>query len=242
MQIIPAVDVRGGRTVRLMQGDFGRETVFKRDPVDIARGFMDAGARRIHLVDLDAARGEPDERSRAAALAVVTAARDAGCEVEVGGGVRSDDAARAWLDAGAAYVVIGSVAMRDPVRARDICESTGGRVLIALDVSDGEARAQGWTEGAGSADQLLASWNEWNAAGVIYTDTDRDGMLGGPDLDGLSRCRFIYGGPVFLSGGVRNTDDAVAAAAHGAAGVVVGRALLEGTFDLREAIEATEDV
>ena len=242
MQIIPAVDVRGGRTVRLMQGDYGRETVFDGEPADIARSFIDAGARRIHLVDLDAARGEPDERSRTAALAVVAAARDAGCEVEVGGGVRSDDAARAWLDAGATYVVIGSVAMRDPVRARHICESAGGRVLIALDVSDGEARAEGWTEAAGAADQLLASWNEWNAAGVIYTDTDRDGMMGGPDLDGLSRCRFIYSGPVFLSGGVRNTEDAVAAAEHGAAGVVVGRALLEGTFDLREAIEAIEDV
>ena len=242
MQIIPAVDVRGGRTVRLMQGDYGRETVFKREPVDIARGFVDAGARRIHVVDLDAARGEPDERSRAAALAVVAVARDAGCEVEVGGGVRTVDAARAWLDTGATHVVIGSVAMRDPVLARHICDSADGLVLIALDVSDGEARAEGWTQGAGSADQLLASWNEWNAAGVIYTDTDRDGMMAGPDLDGLSRCRFLYGGPVFLSGGIRNTDDAVAAAEHGAAGVVVGRALLEGTFDLREAIEAVADV
>jgi phosphoribosylformimino-5-aminoimidazole carboxamide ribotide isomerase len=242
LQIIPAVDVRGGRTVRLMQGDYERETVFKRDPVDIARGFIDAGARRIHLVDLDAARGEPDERSRTAARAVVVAAREAGCEVEVGGGVRSAEAARAWLDAGATYVVIGSVAMRDPVQARRVCESAAGQVLIALDVSDGEARAEGWTEGAGSAEQLLASWNDWNAAGVIYTDTDRDGMMGGPDLEGLARCRFIYSGPVFLSGGVRNTDDAVAAAQQGAAGVVVGRALLQGSFDLREAIEAVQDV
>lgn len=242
MQIIPAVDVRGGRTVRLLQGDYGRETVFKRDPVDVARSFMDAGARRLHVVDLDAARGEPDERSHTAALAVVAAAREAGCEVEVGGGVRSAEAARAWLEAGATWVVIGSVAMRDPVLARHICNSADGRVLIALDVSDGEARAEGWTEGAGSADQLLASWNDWNAAGVIYTDTDRDGMMGGPDLDGLARCRFIYSGPVFLSGGVRNADDAVAAAAHGAAGVVVGRALLEGTFDLRDAIAAVARV
>jgi len=228
--------------VRLMQGDYSRETVFERDPVDVARGFIDAGARRLHLVDLDAARGEPDERSRRAALAVVAAACEAGCEVEVGGGVRSADAARAWLDAGARYVILGSVAMRDPVLARHICDSAGGNVLIALDASEGEARAEGWTEGAGNADQLLASWNDWNTAGVIYTDTDRDGMMGGPDLDGLARCRFIYSGPVFLSGGVRNTEDAVAAAAHGAAGVVVGRALLEDSFDLRDAIEAVADV
>ena len=241
MQIIPAVDVRGGRTVRLMQGDYGRETVFNGEPVDIARGFIDAGARRIHVIDLDAARGEPDERSHTAALTVVATAQDAGCEAEVGGGVRTADAARAWLDAGAAYVVSGSVAARDPVLARHICETAPGRVLIALDVVGGEARAEGWTEAAGSADQLLASWNDWNAAGVIYTDTDRDGMMGGPDLEGLARCRFIYGGPVFLSGGVRSTEDAVVAAEHGAAGVVVGRALLQGAFDLREAIDAVGD-
>ena len=228
--------------MRLMQGDYGRETVFDGEPVDIARGYVEAGARRLHVIDLDAARGEPDERSRAVVLAVVATAHDAGCEAEVGGGVRTAEAARAWLDAGATYVVIGSVAARDPVLARHICDTAPGQVLIALDVSDGEARAEGWTEAAGSSDQLLASWNDWNAAGVIYTDTDRDGMMGGPDLEGLARCRFIYGGPVFLSGGVRSTEDAVAAAEHGAAGVVVGRALLEGAFDLREAIEAVEEV
>ena len=224
--------------MRLLQGDYARETVFDGEPADVARGFIAAGARRLHVVDLDAARGQPDEESQRAARAVVAAARDAGCDVEVGGGVRSTAAARAWLDAGATFVVIGSVAVRDPVLGRDICESATGQVLIALDVSDGEARAQGWTEAAGGADALLASWNEWPAAGVIYTDTDRDGMLGGPDLDGLARCRLIYGGPVFLSGGVRYTGDAVAAAEQGAAGVVVGRALLQGTFDLRDALQA----
>jgi phosphoribosylformimino-5-aminoimidazole carboxamide ribotide isomerase len=240
LQIIPAVDVRGGRTVRLLQGDYDRETVFEGEPVAVARGFIDAGATRLHVVDLDAARGLPDERSRTAALAIVAAAREAGCSVEVGGGVRSVEAARAWIDAGATHVVIGSVAVRDPVLARRICASALGQVLIALDVSDGEARAQGWTEAAGGADALLASWNDWPAAGVIYTDTDRDGMLQGPDLNGLDRCRFLYSGPVFLSGGMRDTGDAVAAAQHGAAGVVVGRALLNGTFDLREAIGAVE--
>lgn len=226
--------------MRLLQGDYYRETVFEGEPADVARGFIDAGASRLHVVDLDAARGQPDERSRAAALAVVAAARDVGCSVQVGGGVRTVEAARAWIDAGATQVVIGSVAVRDPALARRICASALGQVLIALDVSDGQARAQGWTQAAGGADALLASWNEWPAAGVIYTDTDRDGMLEGPDIGGLDRCRFLYSGPVFLSGGVRDTGDAMAAAEHGAAGVVVGRALLNGTFDLRAAIAAVQ--
>lgn len=224
--------------MRLRQGDYGREIAFDAEPVAIARGFIAAGARRLHVVDLDAARGRPDARSRSAAAAIVTAAREAGCEVEVGGGVRDEAAAQAWFDGGASYVVIGSVAVRDPSSARAMCERSPGRVLIALDVGDGRTRIEGWTEPGADADALLDSWNAWGAAGVIYTDTARDGMLTGPDLEGLDRCRSIFAGPVYLSGGVRNVGDAVDAAEHGAAGVVVGRALLEGRFSLRQAIDA----
>lgn len=224
--------------MRLRQGDYDRETVFAGDPEAIARRFIDAGASRLHVVDLDAARGRPDARSHDVARAVVATARSAGCEVEMGGGVRSVESANAWLDAGANFVVIGSIAVRDPQTAGAICESAPGRVLIALDVSDGRARIEGWTEGAAAADDLLAAWTTWPVAGLIYTDTTRDGMLAGPDLEGLGRCRSQFSGTVFLSGGVRNVDDAVAAAAHGAAGVIVGRALLEGRFDLRQAIGA----
>lgn len=238
MLVIPAVDVRGGRTVRLRQGDYGREMVFDGEPAAIARRFIEAGASRLHLVDLDAARGRPDERSHEAARAVIEAARDAGCDVEIGGGVRTVAGARAWLDAGATAVVIGSVAVRDAQVARQICESAPGRVLIALDVADGRARIEGWTEQAVAAGTLLAAWGAWPAAGLIYTDTARDGMLAGPDLEGLEWCRSQYSGPVFLSGGVRAVDDVVDAAGHGAAGVVVGRALLEGAFELRQAIDA----
>ncbi|HEX6538082.1 MAG TPA: 1-(5-phosphoribosyl)-5-[(5-phosphoribosylamino)methylideneamino] imidazole-4-carboxamide isomerase [Candidatus Dormibacteraeota bacterium] len=238
MLVIPAVDVRDGRTVRLRQGDYGREIAFDGEPAAVARAFIAAGARRLHVVDLDAARGRPDERSRAAAAAIVTAAREVGCEVEIGGGVRDAAAAKAWFDCGASHVVIGSVAVRDPAGARAMCERNPGRVLIALDVGDGRARIEGWTEPGANADSILASWNAWGAAGVIYTDTERDGMLTGPDLAGLDRCRSIFSGPVILSGGMRDVGDAVHAAEHGAAGVVVGRALLEGRFDLRQAIDA----
>ena len=242
MLVIPAVDVRGGRTVRLRQGDYERETVFDGSPAATARRFIDDGARRLHIVDLDSARGRPDAITTAAVRTVVEVAVAAGCEVEIGGGVRDQARARAWLDAGATAVVIGSVAVTDPSVARDICEMAPGRVLLALDVHEGRARTQGWTEAGDAADVVLQTWSAWPAAGVIYTDTARDGMLGGPDLDGLERCRAIYAGPVYLSGGMRNVDDAIAAAARGAAGVVVGRALLDGDFDLRRAIESVAPV
>ncbi|MGH7685974.1 MAG: HisA/HisF-related TIM barrel protein [Candidatus Dormibacteria bacterium] len=238
MLVIPAVDVRGGRTVRLRQGDYERETVFDGSPADTARRFIDEGAGRLHIVDLDSARGRPDELTTAAVRDALDVALEAGREIEIGGGVRDEARARAWLDAGATAVVIGSVAVIDPPTARAICDMAPGRVLLALDVHDGRARTQGWTEAGDAADKVLRTWNAWPAAGVIYTDTARDGMLGGPDLVGLQRCRTIYAGPVFLSGGMRNVDDALAAAAHGAAGAVVGRALLDGDFDLRRAIES----
>lgn len=238
MLVIPAVDVRGGRTVRLRQGDYGRETVFDVEPAEVARGFIAAGAQRIHVVDLDAARGAPDVRSETAVRALLASARESGCAVEIAGGVRTPARALEWLDAGAARVVIGSVAVREPDVARAIVEGAPGRVLIALDVRDGSVRIEGWTEAGGEAAAWLASWAGWPTAGVIYTDTERDGMLAGPDLGGLDRCREVFAGPLFLSGGVRDLDDVRQAAAHGAAGVVIGRAVLEGRLDLRRAIEA----
>lgn len=238
MLVIPAIDVRDGRTVRLRQGDYGRETVFEGEPVEVARAYIAAGAPRIHVVDLDAARGRPDERSAGAVRRLLDAAVEAGCAVEVAGGVRTVARAREWLDAGASHVVLGSVAARDAVTARAICESAPGQVLIALDVRDGRTRIEGWTEAGGDAAALLDTWRALPLAGVIYTDTARDGMLDGPDLDGLDRCRSVFAGPVFLSGGVRDVADVLQAAARGAAGVVIGRALLEGHLDLRQAIEA----
>lgn len=228
--------------MRLRQGDYERETVFDGSPAATARRFIDDGARRLHIVDLDSARGRPDDITTAAVRTVVEVAVAAGCEVEIGGGVRDQARARGWLDAGATAVVIGSVAVTDPSVARDICEMAPGRVLLALDVNEGRVRTQGWTEAGDAADVVLQTWSAWPAAGVIYTDTARDGMLGGPDLDGLERCLAIYAGPVYLSGGMRNVDDAIAAAARGAAGVVVGRALLDGDFDLRRAIESVAPV
>jgi phosphoribosylformimino-5-aminoimidazole carboxamide ribotide isomerase len=158
--------------------------------------------------------------------------------VEVGGGVRDVDTAHTLLDAGASFVVLGSVAVRDPETALAICDVAQGRVLLGLDVRDGIARVQGWTEAGKSASEVLQSWRDWHASGVIYTDTTRDGVLAGPDLDGLRWCREGYSGPVYLSGGVSSLDDITACAAAGAAGVVIGKALYEGRIDLEAALRA----
>jgi len=237
--VIPAIDVRGGATVRLRQGDYAQETVYERAPEDAVRMYAEAGASRLHLVDLDAARGRPDPASTAAVGRALQRARELGCEVEVGGGVRTPRIALDLLEGGATHVVIGSVAVRDPQTALAICDATGGRTLVALDVEGGAVQVQGWTEtGAADAASTLESWRDWPIAGVVYTNTEHDGTLDGPDFAGLARCRLIYGGRVYLSGGVRSIEDVQWAASNGAAGVIVGRALLDGRLDLAEAIES----
>jgi phosphoribosylformimino-5-aminoimidazole carboxamide ribotide isomerase len=235
--VIPAVDVRGGRVVRLLRGDYTRETVFGDDVVGTVRRFADAGARRVHLVDLDAARGRPDEASAVAVRAAVAALAGEGVDAEVGGGVRGREAAQAWIDAGAAFVVIGSLAVRDPEAAQALCAALPGRVLAGLDVSDGAARAQGWTAPAGDAMVHLERWRTWPLAGVVHTAIERDGMLGGPALDSLGAVCAAFAGDVIASGGVTTIDDVAACAQAGAAGAIVGRALHEGGFDLRAALE-----
>jgi phosphoribosylformimino-5-aminoimidazole carboxamide ribotide isomerase len=236
MLVIPSVDLRAGRVVRLLRGDYAHETVYSDDPVAVVKGFVAAGAPRVHVVDLDAARGVGDPASASAATAAVAELARAGATVQVGGGVRDRDAARRWFDAGAAWVVIGSLALRQPDIARGICEEFPDRVLIALDVRGGEARAEGWTEAAGDAGESVDRWAAWPIAGIVHTEIDRDGTLAGPALPALRAVCARFTGAVFASGGVTTIDDVAACAEAGAAGVIVGRALHDGLFDLRGAL------
>jgi phosphoribosylformimino-5-aminoimidazole carboxamide ribotide isomerase len=236
MLVIPSIDVRGGRVVRLLRGEYSRETVYSDDPVAVARSFVAAGARRVHVVDLDAARGAADPVSSAAALAAVTGLADSGVEVQVGGGVRDRDAAAQWFDHGASHVVIGSLAVRDPDRARAVCEEFAGKMLIGLDVRDGEARVQGWTEPGGSAMELLDRCAQWPVAGVVHTAIERDGTGGGPALVALRDVCRRFAGPVLASGGVTTIEDVALCHDAGASGVIVGRALYDGRFDLADAL------
>jgi phosphoribosylformimino-5-aminoimidazole carboxamide ribotide isomerase len=238
VDVIPAVDVQGGRCVRLRQGAHADETVYEYDPVRAAQRFIDAGATRLHVVNLDAARGVPVVGSDDAVARMVAACTAAGCAVQVGGGIRDAVTALHWIDAGASLVILGSVAARDPELAVAICAAVEGRVLLGLDVRAGVARVQGWTEDGLAATELLRLWRDWPAAGVVYTDTARDGLLVGPDLDGLRTCQELYGGSVIASGGIGSIEDITACAAAGAAGAIVGKALYEGRVDLVDALRA----
>jgi phosphoribosylformimino-5-aminoimidazole carboxamide ribotide isomerase len=240
MELFPAVDLRGGRCVRLRQGAFDAETVYGDDPVAVARGFEAAGAGWVHVVDLDAARtGEPRNRDRIAAVAAAVDAR-----VQAGGGVRDEAAAEALLGAGVARVVLGTAAMEHPDLVRRLAARHPGAVVVGLDARAGEVAVRGWREGAGVP--LLDAVRRFEDAGVaalVVTEIGRDGMLSGPDVDGLAGVVAATEVDVVASGGVGTLDDLRALAAlevgrRRLAGAVVGRALYEGAFTVEEALAA----
>jgi phosphoribosylformimino-5-aminoimidazole carboxamide ribotide isomerase len=236
MRVVPALDLRGGRVVRLGEhGDFGRERAYADGPgpaVALARRYVAAGARRLHVVDLDAARGSGDNRALVERLVV-----DAAAEVEVAGGIRSADAAARWLDAGAAAVIMGTAAVRDPALLTRVAEDHPGRVMAALDVRGGRPAVTGWDELTDlTVAEALARWADAPLAGLIVTSIDRDGTLGGPDAALLAEVVRATDRPVTYSGGVGSLEDVRAVAAAGAAAVILGRSLLEGLIPLDEAL------
>jgi phosphoribosylformimino-5-aminoimidazole carboxamide ribotide isomerase len=183
--VVTSIDIRGGRCVRLTQGDYARERVYENDATAVVRRILESGARRLHLVDLDAARGQPDPLSTRAVEAVLTSLDGTPVVVDVGGGVRDLETARRWLGSGAGLVVLGSVAVSEPDVAQAICEALPGKCFVALDVRGDIVQSQGWTEDAGSAASHLERWVSWPLAGLIRTTVAADGMMGGPDLGGL---------------------------------------------------------
>jgi phosphoribosylformimino-5-aminoimidazole carboxamide ribotide isomerase len=232
--LYPAIDLLGGRVVRLRQGDYADETVYGDDPVAVAREFAAAGASWIHVVDLDAARsGDPVNRP---VVAAVAAAVDGRTRVQTGGGVRTLDDARELADAGVARVVMGSAAVREPT----LVESASAIVPVAvgLDHRDSEVAVHGWTEGSGlMLDDAFALFP--TAAVFVVTDIGRDGMLVGPDLDGLRKSAELAGSPVIASGGVSSLADVVELARiPNLGGIITGKAVYEGRFTVAEALEA----
>jgi phosphoribosylformimino-5-aminoimidazole carboxamide ribotide isomerase len=232
MLIVPALDLRGGQVVRLQQGDFSRERAYETGALDQARRYAAAGARRLHVVDLDAARGSGDNRDLVARLVA-----EAGLEVQVAGGVRSDVDAARWFDAGAAAVVMGTVAVREPERLAEVAAAHPGRVLAALDVRGGRPAVSGWlADEALTVAETLARWAEAPIAGVIVTSIDRDGTFTGPHLRLLAEALAATRHPVVYSGGIRSLNDVRAVAETGAHGVILGKSLLEGTVPLAAAL------
>jgi phosphoribosylformimino-5-aminoimidazole carboxamide ribotide isomerase len=232
--LYPAIDLRAGRAVRLLQGDYDRETVYGDDPVAIARSFVEQGATWVHVVDLDAARsGDPVNRPVVAAIAAAVAGR---ARVQTGGGVRTVADARALADAGVARVVMGSAAVTDP----DLVDAVAAVVAVAvgLDHRAGELAVHGWTEGSGvRLDAVLGRYP--SAAAFVITDIGRDGMLAGPDVDGLRAAAAATDVPVIASGGVSSLADVRALATiPRLAGVITGKALYEGRFTVRAGVDA----
>jgi phosphoribosylformimino-5-aminoimidazole carboxamide ribotide isomerase len=241
MTVYPAIDLRGGRCVRLLQGAFEQETVYGDDPVAVARGFESAGARWLHVVDLDGARaGRPLQHELVARICAAVH-----IPVQVGGGLRDRTAIEAALAAGAARVVIGTTAAQDPGRCGELCAAHPERIVVGLDVRDGQVRVAGWTEAVTPDPLALARrMAALGAAAIVYTDIARDGTEHGPDLEGTSAIARGVGIPVIASGGIGSLDDvrAVAACARdGVAGMIIGRALYTGAIRLRDALDVAGD-
>lgn len=238
--VYPAVDIAAGRCVRLLQGRFGSEVVYSDDPVEVALGFQRAGARWLHIVDLDGARTGVSENRK---LVLDTVAR-ASCPVQAGGGLRTIDDVEEVLAAGARRAVLGTVALHDKAALKKACDRHGERIAVSLDARSGKLESDGWTVGTGIP--VLDAIAEFEAAGVsmfVYTDVTRDGTMSGPDLDGALRIANATRLPVIASGGISTLDDVKAVAglhARGVAGVVVGRAIYEGRFSVGAAVDAAD--
>jgi len=234
-RLYPAIDVRAGRVVRLTQGDYDRETSYGDDPVAVAVAFAQAGATWIHVVDLDAARsGDPVNRP---VVAAITAAVAGVARVQTGGGVRTLDDVAALAQAGVARVVMGSAAVAHPELVAQAAQVVP--VAVGLDHRGGELAVHGWTDASGVSLTEALAWFTDCASAYIITDIGRDGMLTGPDVHGLRAAAQATTVPVIASGGVATLADiALLAAVPGIAGVITGRALYEGRFDVVEALVA----
>jgi phosphoribosylformimino-5-aminoimidazole carboxamide ribotide isomerase len=238
MQIIPAIDLRGGRCVRLQQGDYDRETVFGDDPAAMAAHWQGEGAARIHLVDLDGAKlGRPVNVD---SVREILARVDVPCQL--GGGVRDDETVETWLAAGLDRVIIGTQALKDPPWFRGVVERHPGRIVLGLDARDGRVATEGWLDVSSvEAATLAEQFDDLPLAAVIYTDIARDGMLQGPNLPATEALARRLRAPVIASGGVGSLEDVAQLARLPIAGCIVGRALYEGRFRLSAARERAGD-
>ena len=241
MILLPAVDIRDGRAVRLRQGHFDDETVYADTPLEAARSFVAAGARFLLVVDLDGARaGEPASLGH---LERIT--RELEVPVQYGGGLRSLASVRAALAAGAARVVLGTAAYSDPELLDRALEMWGGRVVVAVDVRGGQVSVAGWTkETQTRGEDVIERLQRRGASRFVYTNVDRDGMLDGPDVDEVARISQAVRGRFIYSGGIGSVEDLRALRARrlvNLAGVISGKALYEGRFTVQEGQAALEE-
>lgn len=236
MEILPAIDLRGGTVVRLSRGDYDCQTTYGDDPVAIARQFVAAGARWIHMVDLDAAKsGRPANTQSVRDVLSSVEAR-----VELGGGARSDAAVEAMLDLGVSRVVVGSAALADWAWFERLVARSGlaGKIALGLDARDGLLAVHGWTEQSSvPAEEMARRVRGWPLGAIVYTDIARDGMLGGVNVQATGRIVESTDVPVIASGGVTSLDDIRQCREIGCGGAIIGKAWYEGRIDLAQACE-----
>ncbi|TVR60307.1 MAG: 1-(5-phosphoribosyl)-5-[(5-phosphoribosylamino)methylideneamino]imidazole-4-carboxamide isomerase [Spirochaetaceae bacterium] len=238
MTIIPAIDIFDGRCVRLREGSYAEKTEYTGDPADVARSFLDAGATRVHIVDLNAARG--DAKTNRSVIRKIRGA--APCLLEIGGGVRTLDDIRELLDIGLDRLVVGTVFAKNPDTVAEWANEFGNVFIAGIDARDGTVRVSGWTDDSGvRASDLAQRAAEYGVCSVVYTNIAHDGVMKGPDVAGTNEIAEVSSVPVILSGGIGTLDDlrTAAATAHkDVVGVIVGRAIYEGTVTPKEAFAA----
>jgi len=238
VELIPAIDLLDGKVVRLHQGKYDEVTVYDNDPVAMARRFEEQGAARLHVVDLEGARsGQP------AHVEIIRGIlRETNLQVQIGGGVRNEEVAAQWMDAGAARVVLGTVVVKAPGVARAICERYPEGVVMALDARDGKIAVEGWQEQSGQdLVELAQEVDGWNIGAILFTNIHKDGTREGPDVEGTAGLQSHVDTTVIASGGIGSLGDLRALSAAGIRSAVCGRALYSGAFALSEAFAALEE-
>ncbi len=238
MQIIPAIDIKDGHCVRLRQGDMQAATVFSEDPAAIARHWLELGAQRLHLVDLNGAvSGRP--KNELAIREVVSVIGDE-VPIQLGGGIRDLDTIERYLDDGISYVIIGTAAVKNPGFLRDACSAFGGHIIVGLDARDGKVATDGWSKMTGhDVVDLARKFEDYGVEAIVYTDIGRDGMLTGINVEATAKLARELKTPVIASGGIaslQDIHDLIPYAGDGIIGAIAGRALYEGKLDFKEAL------
>lgn len=244
MLLIPAIDLKDGHCVRLKQGDMDQSTTFSEDPAAMARKWLEAGARRLHLVDLNGAfAGKP--QNHAAIKAILREVGD-DIPVQLGGGIRDLDTIERYIDDGLRYVIIGTAAVKNPGFLKDACSAFGGHIIVGLDAKDGKVATDGWSKLTGhEVADLGKKFEDYGVESIIYTDIGRDGMLSGINIDATVKLAQALSIPVIASGGLSNMADIDALCAvesEGVQGVICGRAIYSGDLDFAAAQERADEL
>ena len=243
MKIIPAIDIQNGNCVRLRQGDFSQETIFNNSPLDIAEKWVKDGAQRLHIVDLDGARlGEPINIDLISKICKTFPS----IPVQIGGGIRDIETARKYINAGASFIIIGTKAVEDPNFVKDLCSEFHKKIIIGIDAKNGEVATEGWVSNSKvNAISLSKKFEDFGVSEIVYTDIEKDGMMGGLNIKATVELAKEINIPVIASGGVSSNDDLkkiINYEKFGISGVIVGRALYENKINIKEAKEILRNV